>query len=71
MSDYGEYAEVVPRLREKMARFEKAIDRTRSTHAGDPIDVVRGVLAAELASEGITTEAAIIEELAGQIASGP
>ncbi|MCX0271906.1 hypothetical protein NLM24_14575 [Nocardia zapadnayensis] len=72
VSDTGEYEKVMPLVADHLAKIERAESRTRSTHAGELLAVVRRALVEALDQEGsghVVPQA--IDELARRIAEDP
>ncbi|WP_432064641.1 hypothetical protein [Streptomyces sp. C10-9-1] len=70
-TDPSEYEKVMPIVAAHLAKIERAIERTRTSRAGQPFVAVHQALAAALQDEGAERVVPqVIEELARQI-SGP
>jgi hypothetical protein len=74
-TDPSEYDKAMPIVAAHLAKVERAVDRTRATHAGQPFAVVHQALAEALEDEGAQRVVPqVVEELARQIsgaATGP
>ncbi|MFI1287473.1 hypothetical protein ACH4VM_03000 [Streptomyces sp. NPDC020792] len=74
-TDSSEYEKAMPIVAAHLAKMERAVDRTRASHAGRPFKVVHQALAEALQDEGAQRVVPqVVEELARQIsdaATGP
>jgi hypothetical protein len=74
-TDPSEYDKAMPIVAAHLAKVERAVDRTRATHAGQPFAAVHQALAEALQDEGAQRVVRqVVEELARQIseaATGP
>jgi hypothetical protein len=74
-TDPSEYEKAMPIVAAHMAKIERAVDRTRASHAGQPFAAVHQALTEALQEEGAQRVVPqVVEELARQIsgtATGP
>ncbi|MEU0340042.1 hypothetical protein ABZ092_13880 [Streptomyces bobili] len=67
-TDLSEYEKSMPIVEAHLAKVERAVDRTRASHAGQPFAVVHQALAEALQDEGAQRVVPqVVEELARQI----
>ncbi|GAA1091171.1 hypothetical protein [Nocardiopsis composta] len=70
-AERNDYESAVPQVRAYLARFERAIARTWSAHAGEPYDAVRRALVEALRAEGAeSAPRQVIDEVAERISAG-
>jgi hypothetical protein len=68
-TDPSEYDKAMPIVAAHLAKVERAVDRTRASHAGQPFAAVHQALAEALQDEGAQRVAPqVVKELARQIA---
>ena len=67
-TDPSEYDKAMPIVAAHLAKIERAVDRTRASHAGQPFAAVHQALAEALQDEGAQRVVPqVVEELARQI----
>lgn len=70
-TDPREYNKAIPGIRAHLAKIERAVARTRASHAGQPFTAVRQALAEALRDENARPVVPqVVEELARQISEG-
>ncbi|CAM5471675.1 putative protein OS=Streptomyces aurantiogriseus OX=66870 GN=GCM10010251_23400 PE=4 SV=1 [Streptomyces aurantiogriseus] len=71
-TDPREYEKAMPIVAAHMAKIERAVDRTRASHAGQPCAAVHQALVEALQDEAAQRVVPqVIEELARQISETP
>ncbi|MFF3929309.1 hypothetical protein [Streptomyces hirsutus] len=71
-TDPSEYEKVMPLVAAHLAKIERAVDRTRASHAGQPYAAVHQALAEALQNEDAQRVVPqVVEELARQISETP
>ncbi|MFF4569697.1 hypothetical protein [Streptomyces sp. NPDC001410] len=71
-TDPSEYEKAIPLLAAHLAKIERAVDRTRTSHAGQPFAEVHQALAEALQDEDARNVVPqVVEELARQISEAP
>ncbi|MFD5661377.1 hypothetical protein [Streptomyces hirsutus] len=71
-TDPSEYEKAVPLVAAHLAKIERAVDRTRASHAGQPYAAVHQALAEALQDEDAQRVVPqVVEELARQISETP
>lgn len=68
MVDPAEYDKDMPRVRENLEKFERAVANVRRSHAGCPLDEVRQALFREFRSEGLVVWNEVADDAARHIA---
>jgi hypothetical protein len=69
-TDPSEYEKPMPILAAHLAKIERAVDRIRASHAGQPFTTVHQALAEALQDEGAQRVVPqVVEELARQISA--
>ncbi|MEU9268664.1 hypothetical protein AB0E04_24885 [Streptomyces sp. NPDC048251] len=67
----SEYEKVMPLVEARLAKIERAVERTRASHPGQPFAVVHQALVVALQGEGAPRVVPqVVEELARQISGG-
>lgn len=64
------YGEAVPHVRKYLAKYERALERVRESHAGRPIDEVRSALARAFEAERLEVWNEVVEDAARLISEG-
>ncbi|MFD0213433.1 hypothetical protein ACFVH9_31150 [Streptomyces hirsutus] len=71
-TDPSEYEKAMPLVAAHLAKIERAVDRTRASHAGQPYAAVHQALAEALQDEDAQRVVPqVVEELARQISETP
>lgn len=71
-TDPSEYEKAMPIVAANLAKLERAVDRTRASHTGQPYAEVHRALVEALEHEGAQhVVPQVVEELARQISEAP
>ncbi|MET9964310.1 hypothetical protein ABZ128_35400 [Streptomyces sp. NPDC006326] len=70
MADASEYEKAMPWLQEQVARYMKALEEVRETHAGRPAPEVKAALLAAGERHSVRIPNEVAQDAAGRIADG-